>query len=73
MYWMAWAVVIGAYLAVSVFAVYMTWREHHRTGRAGLVMTGASYLLCLAWPLAAAALFAFAQWRPAEFAPADRG
>ena len=73
MYWAAWAIVISAYLAVSVFAVYMTWREHQRNGHRSIVMTGVSYLLCAAWPLAATVLFAFAQWRPAEFAPADQG
>jgi predicted MFS family arabinose efflux permease len=72
MYWVIWAIVIGAYLAVSVFAAYMTWREHQRNGHVSLVMTGISYLLCAAWPLAATVLFTFAQWHPAEFVPADR-
>lgn len=73
MYGMASAIVFGLYLAVGLFAAYMTWREHQTNGHRSLVMIGISYLLCLAWPLAVVAMFVFAQWRPAEFAPADRG
>lgn len=73
MYGITLAIVFGLYLAVSLFAAYMTWREHQRNGHQSLVMVGVSYLLCVAWPLAVAAMFVFAQWRPAEFVPADRG
>lgn len=72
MYWLAWTIIISAYLAVGVFAAYMTWREHQRNRCRSLLMMGLSYLLCFAWPLAAAVMFAFAKWRPAEFAPADQ-
>ncbi len=72
MYWVAWAIVFPAYLAVSVFAIYMTWREHQRNGQKSIVMGAASYLLCLVWPLTAAGMYGFARWRPAEFVPADR-
>jgi membrane-bound metal-dependent hydrolase YbcI (DUF457 family) len=72
MYWFAWTVVITAYVAVSLFAAYMTYREHQRNGQRSLVMGTLSYLLCLVWPLAAAGMYAFARWRPAEFVPADK-
>jgi hypothetical protein len=38
MYWFAWTVVITAYVAVSLFAAYMTYREHQRNGQRSLVM-----------------------------------
>lgn len=72
MYWLAWIVVITAYVAVSLFAFYMTYREHQRNGQRSLVMGAVSYLLCVAWPLAAAGMYAFARWQPAEFVRADR-
>ena len=72
MYWIIWAIVISVYMAISVFAVYMTWREHQRNGQRSIVMGAVSYLLCLVWPLAAAGMYVFARWRPAAFVPADR-
>ena len=72
MYWLAWAIFGSAYLAISVFAVYMTYREHERNGHRSIVLSGISYLLCIAWPLLVAGMLAFVQWRPAEFVPADR-
>ena len=72
MYWLAWAIFGSAYLAVTVFALYMTYRENERIGRGGILLIGISYFLCIVWPLLAAAMFVFALWRPAEFVPADR-
>lgn len=73
MYFLAWAVVISGYLAFSVFAACMTRREHQRNCQVNRFVMGISYLLCLAWPVAAIVLFAFAQMQPAEFPPADQG
>ena len=73
MYGMTSIILFGLYLAVSMFAIYMTYQEHRINGHRGLVMIWVSYLLRLAWPLAAAAVFAAALWRPADLAPAKRG
>jgi hypothetical protein len=72
MYWLVWTAVIIAYVAISVFAIYMTYREHQRNGGRSLVMGALSYSLCLVWPLAAAGMYVFARWQPAEFVPADQ-
>ncbi len=72
MHWLAWTAVIIVYAAICLFAVYMTYREHQRNGQRSLVMGALSYSLCLLWPLAAAGMYAFARWRPAEFVPADQ-
>jgi L-asparagine transporter-like permease len=72
MYWFAWTAVIVVYFAVSLLAVYMTYSEHQRNGQRSIVMSALSYLLCFAWPLIVACMYAFARWQPAEFAPADR-
>jgi hypothetical protein len=72
MYWLLWTTVIVVYVSISIFAVYMTYREHQRNGGQSLVMGAFSYCLCLIWPLAAAGMYAFARWQPAEFVPADQ-
>jgi uncharacterized membrane protein YhaH (DUF805 family) len=72
MYWLAWAIFGSVYLAVGVFAVYMTYRENERIGHRSIFLIGISYFLCIVWPLLAVAMLVFARWRPAEFVPADR-
>jgi hypothetical protein len=72
MYWLVWTAVITVYTAVSLFAVYMTYREHQRNGQKSIVLSAFSYALCAVWPLAAAGMYAFARWKPAHFVPADQ-
>lgn len=72
MHWLAWTIVIGAYLTVGLFAAYMTTREHQTNKNRNTALIWASYFLCLVWPLAVPAMFVFALWRPAEFTRAER-
>ncbi len=72
MYWLVWTAVIIVYVAISVFAVYMTYHEHQRNGGRSIVMGVFSYSLCVVWPLAAAGMYVFARWQPAKVLPADQ-
>lgn len=72
MNWLIWTILACLYLCISLFAVYMTYREHRRNGQRSLVLSGLSYLLCAVWPLPAAGMLVFARRRPAELAPAER-
>jgi RsiW-degrading membrane proteinase PrsW (M82 family) len=71
MHWLAWTVLVALYVAICLFAIYMTHREHRHNGQRSLVLSGLSFVLCLVWPLLVPAMLVFARLRPAEFAPVD--
>jgi hypothetical protein len=61
-----WPIVSLIYIAVTIFAVYMTYQEQRRLGRSTPMYNIISYLLCTVWPLLVAAILVIARFRPDE-------
>lgn len=70
-----WTFVLTAYVAVTVFALYMTYQEQRRHNRRSFTFNLIRYALCVVWPLLIAGLAVLARFRPASFyrAEFDRG
>ncbi|MGO4909429.1 hypothetical protein ACEN2J_13985 [Pseudorhodobacter sp. W20_MBD10_FR17] len=59
-----WPIVSLIYIAVTVFAVYMTYQEQRRQGRSSPMYNLIGYLLCTVWPVLVAAFLVMARFGP---------
>lgn len=59
-----WPIVSLIYIAITIFAVYMTYQEQRRQGRSSPVYNMIGYLLCTVWPVLIAAILVIARFRP---------
>jgi len=58
------SVFIVFYVATSIFAIAMTYREQKRRGHSTPVFALIGYLLCTVWPLLVAAILVFTSLSP---------
>lgn len=64
---------VAFYVASSIFAITMTYREQKRRGHRTPVFALIGYLLCTVWPLVVAAILVFTRVfpEPGEY-PSER-
>jgi hypothetical protein len=51
-------VIISVYLTVSLFAIYMTYREQKQAGTSSLMFRLLGFVACALWPLPLTAMIA---------------